>query len=741
MRQPFACPSQAETAATFDSQENVFYQILADSSVGVYDWIKTGADIVYSQFYLSELGYSPDEHQCLDTFFLSRLHQDDREHFLEARDKCITGEQPGLDTEFRIRRKNGAWIWMRDRGKVITRDENGQATRMSGVVLNITEQKNNELMLSLLYKISEASERGKSLSSLYETIYDALPVKSGIGCAIALCEEDGRFNVPCSSDGALVHNDHQCLNCSFYDLLSEVINTRKQLLIHKQDSTTNPACRIKWFSFMGTPLMSNDQCLGALVLYSRDQEAFFDTTDVHLMEMLAKQIALSIDRKQQELLLSNMAMRDPLTNLANRYLLHDRIAQALERIRRSSDYICAVLMLDLDRFKEVNDEFGHSVGDELLKGVAALLQKQVRGIDAVSRLGGDEFIILLENISNPMEAIGVAERILEAIRRPLRIGSRDLNAGVSIGIISNLHDYNSVEDILQDVDLALYQAKRLGRNCYQIFNESMSKSALESFDREQEFRNALKNNEFVLMYQPVYDLATNDLQGFEALARWRHPERGLLSSDQFIPQLEQSGCMWPFGQWVLNKACHKLRLWQTEFMDGAETLSAFVNIFSKQTSHQKLMLSVREALSTSGLSPASLCVEIPESAICGGAVTLQNNIEQLKDAGVKTCINNFGSALHPFSGLWVLPVDYVKLQYYQKLFGPENERILEHSIKLLQSLNFKTILVGVESETQLAFAKSLGFDSIQGNLLSPPLDEEQAVTLLREYCRADASKF
>ena len=720
-------------SATFESQENIFSQILADSSDGVYDWVMDNSDIVYSMSYMQTLGYTMDEHQCLDAFFLSQIHQDDREQFIAERNKCIIGEQSRLDTEFRIRGKNGVWIWMRDRGKVITRDENGYATRFMGTVLNITEQKNNELMLSLLYKISMAGEQGESLNSLYKAIYDAMPVESGIGCAIAIQEANGSLNVPCGSDGALVHSDHQCHTCNFRQLLSEVISSKKQMLVSKNDVTATPACHLKWFSLMGTPLMSGDKCLGALLLYSRDQEVFFSASDFHLMEIVARQIALAIERKQQELLLSNMAMRDPLTNLANRYLLHDRIAQTLERIRRSSDYICAVLMLDLDRFKEINDEFGHGVGDDLLKSIASLLQKQVRGIDTVCRLGGDEFVILLENISNPMEAIGVAERILKAVRLPLKLGGSDISAGVSIGIISNLQDYNSVENILRDVDMALYQAKKRGRNCYQIFNESMSKSALESFNREQEFRNALKNNEFILMHQPVYDLATNSLLGFEALARWQHPERGLLSPEDFIPQLEQSGCMWAFGRWVLNAACRKLWLWQTEFVSGdTKNLTTFVNIFSKQTSHPKLILSVKEALDSSGLPPSSLCIEIQEAAICGGALTLQQNITQLKNAGIKTCIDNFGRSLSPFTGMWMLPVDYIKLHRSQKLLGPEHERVLENSMKLLQSLRFKTVLVGVESETQLAFAKSAGFDFVQGNFMGTPLSEGGVKDLLRQ---------
>lgn len=746
MRQPSARTRQTGTAAKNagpatsppapitapGTGENIFAQILADSTDGVYAWSMDNGEIVYSISYLSTLGYSPEEHHCLDAFFLSQIHHDDRERFISERGKCITGERPGLDTEFRIRGKNGTWVWMRDRGKAVARDPNGQATRFMGIVLNITEQKNNEIMLSLLYKISMAGERSKNLSGLYEAICETLPVESGIGCAIVIQEKKGGLSVPCGPDGAPTRAARQCRPCRFRQLLSKVISTRKQIVVQNRDLTANPDCHVTWYSFVGTPLMSDNQCLGALLLYSRQPEVLFDTNDFHLLEMAARQIAMAIERKQQELLLSNMATRDPLTNLANRYLLRDRIEQAMERIRRSPEYICSVLMLDLDRFKEINDEYGHGVGDDLLKSVASILQKQVRGTDTVCRLGGDEFLILLENISNPMETISVAERILAAMKKPLRLGADHINAGVSIGLIPNIHDYNSVENILHDVDLALYQAKRHGRNRYQIFDESMSQSALETVKREHEFRNAMKNNEFILVYQPVYDLRENNLLGFEALARWRHPERGLLIPEEFIPQLEQSGCVWPFGRWVLNTACRRLRLWQKEFKNnGVERLRVFINTFSKQACHQKLLLSVKEALDSSGLRPTSLCMEIPEASICGWSLTLRNNIIQLRDAGIKTGIDGLGAALFPFSGFWLLPVDYVKLEHAQKLFRQENAQLLETTMKFLRHLELKSVLVGVESETQLALARTAGFDFVQGNLMGMPLEEEQVAQLLR----------
>ncbi|SHN66159.1 diguanylate cyclase domain-containing protein [Desulfovibrio litoralis] len=449
-------------------------QILEYTVDGLFDWNVKNGLIQYSAQFRDLLGYEATDYTNKDNLWRSMIHPNDIPNLRKQRAACILGRKDFLQLECRARKQDNTTIWLRYKLKVISKNKNGIATRCVASITNINELKNNQRMLSLLYNITAAADDAKTFSELYRSIYEALPSESGMGFAIAIVNEDGNVEFPSSFDKDLIYGLHTCNECVLRDFINEILEKKKPLSSKASGRTVKETkCRVRWYYLMGTPLIINeDQCIGALIFYTHEKNHTFYEYDFSLMKMLANQIASTIGRKKHEFNLSLLALKDPLTQLANRTLLQERVHFGIERMKRNQDYLCAILMLDLDHFKLVNDKYGHGVGDELLKKVANFLVKQVRGVDTVCRLGGDEFIIFLENIFSPAEAIYVAERILHGLKEPLKLTKHELKVETSIGVIPDLRAYDNLNEMLHDVDIALYSSKQHGRNRYEIFNKN-----------------------------------------------------------------------------------------------------------------------------------------------------------------------------------------------------------------------------------------------------------------------------
>ncbi|HET7040777.1 MAG TPA: EAL domain-containing protein, partial [Gemmatimonadales bacterium] len=437
------------------------------------------------------------------------------------------------------------------------------------------------------------------------------------------------------------------------------------------------------------------------------------------------------ERKASQEKLLHDAFHDPLTNLPNRALFMDRLDHALRRVRRRADLRAAVLFLDLDRFKLVNDSLGHLLGDELLREIARRLEEVSRDGDTVGRLGGDEFVLLLEEIRSVEETEQVAERVQHALAAPFRLGDTEVYTSASIGIaVSSGEDH--AEDLLRDADTAMYSAKGAGKARHQLFQEGMRQDVASQLQLETDLRRALERQELVLFYQPIVALATNRVVGFEALARWRHPERGFLGPDNFIPLAEESGLIHAVGKWVLEEACRTLRRFHERRPDHGP-IAMSVNLSARQFQRPELVQEVAAALRTVPVPAGSLRLEITETTIMAQAEQNIRVLRGLKELGVQVQVDDFGTGYSSLSYLQRFRLDALKIDrsFIGALGAPgENPEIVRTIITLGKTLGMAVIAEGIETPRQQQLLLQLGCDYGQGWRFSQPLDADGAEALL-----------
>jgi diguanylate cyclase (GGDEF)-like protein/PAS domain S-box-containing protein len=423
---------------------------------------------------------------------------------------------------------------------------------------------------------------------------------------------------------------------------------------------------------------------------------------------------------------------DGLTNLPNRVLFLDRLAAALARARRHPESLFAVLFLDLDRFKLVNDSLGHAAGDQLLIEVARRLEGCLRPGDTIARLGGDEFAILLEEVGDVRDATRIAARIHEKLAAPCDLGGRQVFTSASVGIALSATGYESPERVLEDADTAMYRAKRLGAARFEVFDEAMRARALERLQLENDLRRTLESGQLDIHYQPIVSLGSGELLGFEALVRWDHPERGQVLPEAFIPIAEETGMILPLGALVLRKACRQLREW-LDRLPAQRTLLVSVNISGKQLAHNELPEQVAEILRETGLPAGSLKLEITESAIIENAEAAAALLHRLRTMGVGIWLDDFGTGHASFSQLYRFPIETLKIDrsFIQQLEGEHATSEITRTIVLLaHSLGMDVIGEGIESSRQRDRLHEFACDNAQGFLFSHPLTAEAAGELV-----------
>lgn len=440
------------------------------------------------------------------------------------------------------------------------------------------------------------------------------------------------------------------------------------------------------------------------------------------------------DRKRAEEKLAHDAFHDALTNLPNRALFMDHLKLAIARVERHPQQMYALLFLDLDRFKVINDSLGHMVGDQLLVAIAKRLEHRLRPFDTIARLGGDEFTILLEEIKSTEEAIDLTERIQKGLMEPFKIGNHEIFASASIGIaLSNIH-YKKTDDVLRDADTAMYNAKSLGKARYALFDQSMHDRALQALQMETDLRRAVEREEFFVVYQPIVSLETARLIGFEALVRWQHPERGLISPVDFIPVAEETGYIIPIGQWVLEESCRQLHQWN-ELLPKGTPLTISVNLSGKQFAQNNLIGQITETLSRTGIDPHALKLEITESVVVENMETATDMLNQLRAIGIQLSIDDFGTGYSSLSYLHRLPIDTLKIDrsfITQMIKNNENAEIVRTIVSLAKNLSMSLIAEGVETTEQLEQLQQLGCDNGQGYLFSKPVTAEIATQLVNQ---------
>jgi diguanylate cyclase (GGDEF)-like protein len=573
--------------------------------------------------------------------------------------------------------------------------------------------------LALLYRVSTAAAQELDLPIVFRTVVEAVAQTFGYALVSAYLLE-----------GEELVLQHQV----GYERVIEripitegvsgrVARTGRSVLL--EDAREDPA-------FLGAidgivsevcvPLFDHGRVVGILNIESTGGVKLTEG-DLRLMTALAEQVGGVVGRarlytrvRESEERLAYRAFHDPLTGLANRSLFLNRLEHAQARAKRQAAQL-AVLFMDLDDFKVINDSLGHRTGDQLLVAVAERLRTCVRPQDTVARLGGDEFVALLEDLAGAGGAARVAERIMEELQVPFSVGGHRLHTSASIGIALN---GASGEDLLRAADTAMYRAKEMGKGRYVMFEKAMHDRALKRLRLENDLRAALDRGELAVRYQPKVELRTGKVVGVEALLRWQHAERGLLAPPDFMPLAEQTGLIVPIGRWVLSETCRQARAWQELRPHGAP-LMACVNLSVKQLQQIDF---VAEVLEETGLDPGSLVLEITEDVVMEDTRAIIGVLEELKRSGVRFALDDFGTGQASLSYLRRLPVDYLKIdRSFIERLGEDSKdtEIVSGTIVLAHALGLKAVAEGVETPDQSQRLLELGCDLAQGNHFSQPL--------------------
>jgi diguanylate cyclase (GGDEF)-like protein/PAS domain S-box-containing protein len=481
-------------------------------------------------------------------------------------------------------------------------------------------------------------------------------------------------------------------------------------LVNVEERETKPDGSVRWVSTTKMPLRNTEGRIIGTFGVSRD----------------------ITQRKDFEEQLERQAFYDALTQMPNRALFMNRLQHLFRRHGSESGRLFAVLYLDVDRFKGINDSFGHQAGDDLLKQIARRLESCVRPGDTLARLGGDEFTALLEDVQSELDATRVAAKINEELCRPFFLGEVEVFATASIGIALSSSHYQQPADMLRDADTAMYRAKSDGRSRHRVFDFAMHDRAVSLLKLETDLRRAIDRQELVAFYQPVVDMTTQTLVGFEALVRWQHPTRGLLTPDVFVPIAEETGLICAIGSWILSECGRQLRVWQLRY-PRTPALKISVNVSTRQLSEADVPAQVFEVLKETGLDPSALSLEITESALMHNLATSAKVLQQLHDMGLRISIDDFGTGYSSLSYLQNLPIDALKVDrsFVTRLDGsPAQVEIVRTIVSLAHNLGMDVIAEGVETLAQANALRALNCTNAQGYLFSRPVPAAQAEQLI-----------
>jgi diguanylate cyclase (GGDEF)-like protein len=479
------------------------------------------------------------------------------------------------------------------------------------------------------------------------------------------------------------------------------------------------------------PIAGRGVPFGILAAHTTEQRTFGED-EVHFLQSIANVLAAAIERRLSEQETRHQALHDPLTGLPNRLLFRDRLEHAVARATRMGSSL-AVMFLDVDNFKVINDSLGHEAGDELLIELAPRLSQAVRGGDTVARFGGDEFVLLCEELENEADAREIAERVQACFARPFVLRGAEHFASASIGVAVRGSGEDGPEGFVRDADAAMYQAKQRGRARYEVFDATMRSSALDRLRIEAELRQAIERGELRLHYQPVVSLTTGEIAAVEALVRWQHPERGLLGPGEFVPVAEETGLIVPMGQWVLQEAIRMAGHWRALRAEPPPPLVVSVNLSARQIVEPGFVAMVARMLDEAGVDPRQLALEITESQLVEDPLASAETLSALRELGVKAVLDDFGTGYSSLGYVKHFPLDFLKLdRSFVAELSERDAAIVGAVVEMSRALEARVVAEGIETEAQLDQVIALGCDLAQGFYFARPLPPERIDDLLRE---------
>ncbi len=682
-----AMAESEEAAALTERRERRFRALVHSSSDLVFTVDATNTVTYASPACVKVLGYDPDALVGFDAGAL--VHEADLALLNETTDAFAAAAGQSVEFVLRVRHHDQTWRWLEGVVTNLLDDPSVQ-----GLVINARDVTERKARLERQVAISELGREVLQATTLSDSDTAAtdtvLRVTHARHCRVerALDQKDADDRSLADVETASGHND-------------------------------SPHIRIA----VGNP----DEPLACIVA-SRDKA--FSTEDAEFLEAVAGIVMSATVRFNAEEAIRRQALHDSLTGLPNRTLFNDRLQHALTRHTRTAGYV-AVLIADLDGFKNVNDSLGHLAGDALLRAVAQRLLTHLRGFDTIARLGGDEFAILFDQLESTRPTSQIAQRVLDALVEPLQLPDRDVAIGASVGIAFTDRADAKAERLLADADAAMYQAKREGKGCYRVFEAAMHTAAVERMNLEQELRSAVRGGALTVSYQPIIETSTGRVTSFEALARWLHPTRGFVPPSSFIPLAEDSGLIIDLGRTVLVEACQRVCGWRRSF-PGLE-LSIAVNASRLQLSDASFVELVADTLADADLPPSSLIIEITESILANEPLHVMATLNVLRGMGVRVAIDDFGTGYSSFAALADLPIDILKIDKRfvdNVVLNDQGHGFVSAMMQLAETLQLDITAEGVESVPQRDALVLLGCTHIQGYLISQPLPGDEVEAFL-----------
>ena len=666
------------------------------------------------------LGYS--EQELLERSVFDVTHPDDQANAQNAR-ALLGGIGKVPEYEKRFVDKAGNVVWT-IAAPVLVRDRETRAEYVLNMAQDITERKRADARQVLhlrhqekMTRFGQAAlgkrERGELIEDAVQTILEAVAAD-----AVAYVERaPGEREVVVRAIRGHAQAQFEAIACPEEDPVLDVLRSGARRFVQGTELA------FRWAKALGRgaliPVGGERGTQGALCVFSATVDGC-TTEEVNFVQAVASVLSTGLQRMESESRLAFLAQFDSLTGLPNRALLADRFSQMIMQAKRRASPL-GVLFVDLDDFKLVNDTLGHAAGDELLKDTAARLQATVRAGDTVARISGDEFAILLADLTQPEDAGMVAQKVIAKLSEPIAIAGQEVFVSASIGIASYPADGENPEALLAAADAAMYRAKQAGRNTYQFFTAEINPRINARLQLTAELKRALEREEFELLYQPKFDLVNRRARGAEALLRWRHPERGLVSPAEFVPVLEQSGLIVPVGEWVLQRACRDLCEWRDA---GGEPLPIAVNLSARQFRQQDLDKRIQAQLQSLGVPADLLELEITESQLMHDPEHARRIIHSLMADGIRIAIDDFGTGYSSLAYLTRFPVAALKVDRSFVADSLEDEAdatIVRTIIEMAHNLRFTVIAEGVETEAQAVFLRGLGCDEAQGYLFARPM--------------------
>jgi diguanylate cyclase (GGDEF)-like protein/PAS domain S-box-containing protein len=731
----------AQEEALRKSNERFDMAVRATSEV-IRDWNLATDELWWNENLTKVFGYTREAMDAGVKSWYERIHPDDQGQVIAGIHRFVALGGERWSEEYRFRREDGSYAHLLDRAYAI-RDGTGRAVRMIGAMADISSRKQDEERIhsqALQQRlIAEFGQQALASTDLEDVLGRAVELVSvtlkADYCNVLELEPEGKqllYKATAGWPAEWVGQRRVSVRPS--SRAEFVLTHREPLVTEDYEKETrfapSPLIHLGVRSGIEVPIFGTAGTFGMLTAHAR-QARRFGGEDVSFLQSVANILAVAIERKNAEDRLAHLARFDALTSLPNRYLFRFRLLQTMAQARRSGQPM-AVLFIDLDHFKLVNDTQGHSAGDRLLKEAADRITQCVRSGDTVGRFGGDEFGAIVSELARPGDAELVAQKILGALSRPYHLEGYETYVSASIGITIFPADGDNPETLVMNADTAMYRAKEQGRNTYQYFTREMNERALARVQMEAALRRAIERREFLVHYQPKVDLRSRRICGFEALLRWQHPEKGLVLPGAFVTVLEDAGLIVPVGEFVLRSVCEQIRAWQRS---GIAVRPVTVNLSARQFQQKDFEAVVRSIIRDTGVDASLVQFELTETLLMNDPAGAARTLRGLKESGVTISVDDFGTGYSSLAYLKRFPLDALKIDrsFVRDITtDPEDATITLAIIGLAHSLKLKVVAEGVETREQLNLLAENGCDEMQGYLFAMPTTPEECALMLKE---------